>query len=250
MREQLCHYDGCHTFETTVPNKLYCGECGCKRKAENKVRRIGRPAVMDDGLWQAEEDRKLELARRRVEKDKWILDNKTFAFFDIETTNLAADIGEMLCACIVPLDSDEVKIFSDSRSDTQIIQEVRDELLKYDYVVTYYGTGFDIPFLQTRLLSKGFDPLPELRHVDMYYTARSNLRLRSNRLAVVSELLFGKNKKSEIRGEIWNRAMRGDEDAMKYIVDHCVKDVFVLRDVFMELQPFRNLSQTALRVYR
>jgi len=246
---KVCHYDGCHPIESAVANKLYCSECGCKRKAENKVRRIDRPLVYDDGLWQAEEDRKRQLAQKVAEKNKWILDNKSFAVFDIESTNLDANFGEMLAACILPLNPDgEVKIYRDTKSDEKIVQEVRDELANYDYVVTYYGTGFDIPFLQTRLINYDLEPLREIRHVDMYYTARTVLKLHSNRLAVVSELLFGKNKKTNISFERWNRAMRGDEEAMDYIVEHCVKDVEVLRDVFYELVRFKNLSQTPLRL--
>ncbi|KKM03885.1 hypothetical protein LCGC14_1769890, partial [marine sediment metagenome] len=126
--------------------------------------------------------------------------------------------------------------------DKDIAVQMRDYLEDLDYVCTYYGTGFDIPYLNTRLLIHNERPLAKLRHVDLYYVARTHLKLHSNRLDVVAESLFGESEKTRVVGPIWTRAMQGSEEDMAYIVEHCEKDVKVLEDVFETLRGFVNLS--------
>lgn len=528
----ICKHDRCHNFEPVTSNHVYCTTCNCKRKAETQRKRLETPVkTYDEETWELEERRKLARAERAREKNKWILSNRSFAFFDLETTNLNANIGEILCAAVKPRGK-RAKIFQSVKSDEEIIEQIRDELEKYDYVTTYYGcptpgqrvltadlkwekaekaqsvfgfdaytketnraiedkvwipghsrpigglgigrargrrrhfklgeivhnkevitdiwevvledgtkltvsgehpwliggtwvktrnlnmqlngyskkggstltrlitpwepftgedlykagwlagffdgegfvvvgnpiarsskttlrigagqnpgptlnqalkyledlgfsakagtdgfglilngtqeeklrflgqvrpnrllnkflsydefpalkqkgkrkrlkvidvkylgkgpvvglgtttetyllegfgshnTRFDIPYLNTKLLMAKKRPLTLIRHVDVYYTARWFLNLHSNRLGVVEETLFGgKTRKTRVLGQIWNKAARGDEEAMKYIVTHCRADVKILEDVFNELVPFRNLSNTAIRLF-
>jgi uncharacterized protein YprB with RNaseH-like and TPR domain len=248
--EKLCAYDECHTFESESWNGKYCTECKCKRKAENKKKQLKKPHVYDEEVWQLQENRKLALAHEREERDVWILRNKKIAMFDIETTNLDADIGEMLCACIKPLGG-KVKSFvvDTTAGDGALAASLREELRNYDYVVTWYGTKFDMPYLTTRLISAGEETLGYMRHVDLYYTSRFKLKLHSNRLAAVGEFMFGKTSKTRVIGPIWLRAIRGDKEAMDYIVKHCQMDVRELELIFCELVPHRNLSATPLRKY-
>lgn len=244
-----CEFDNCHDFEPGSAIARYCPQCHCARKEENRRRRLETPVnVYDAEAWEMEERRKLGRAERARAKNKWILANKSFCTFDIETTNLDANIGEILCAVVRPRGGRGTKIFQDIRNDANIVAQIRDELEKYDYTITFFGTRFDIPYLNTRLLLNGERPVRLMRQVDMYYTARWFLKLHSNRLAVVDESLFGKTRKTRVIGQIWNRAARGDEEAMKYIVDHCEKDVKILEDVFEELVEFRALSNTPVRL--
>lgn len=256
-----CALETCNNeFESGVANKKYCSAV-CKRTAENVARRLPEgirtkqpmlyvPGVYDEEKWQKQEDRKMALAMERQQQNAWILKNKSFAMFDIEATNLDADIGEMLCACIKPLGG---KVWTTQvvgvEQDRRIANEIREELKKYDYICTWYGTGYDMPFVTTRLMAWGDEPLGHIRHVDLYYTARWQLKLHSNRLASVAEFMFGKTQKDRVIGPIWNAAMRGDANALKYITTHCEKDVKELERVFLELVPYRNLAGTPLKKY-
>lgn len=252
LKERTCESCGA-PFEAAAHNQRYC-MAQCKRDAENRKRRVARQyTTYDEQTWDAEERRKLTKAQDNLLKNEWILANKTFAMFDIETTNLNASIGEMLCACVKPLGKDPIS-FIGPRYDNEIAVEIRDELEKYDYVVTWYGTGFDIPFLATRLLIFKEKPLKTIRHVDLYYTARGQFKLHSNALAVAAETFLGDSRKTRIVGKIWaNATRRGDmevgQKAMSYIVDHCIGDVVDLEDLFKIFARFRNLAKTPLRTY-
>jgi uncharacterized protein YprB with RNaseH-like and TPR domain len=174
--------------------------------------------------------------------------------FDIETTNLDASIGMILCACVKEMGGETFTAVSRMpeggfMDDHEVVVQIRDWLEEYDYVCTYYGTGFDIPYLNTRLLIHGERPINRIRHVDLYYTAKFQLKLHSNRLAVVAETLFGNSDKTRVLGPVWTRAAQGDPEAMKYIVDHCQIDVEVLERVFNHLRGFINLSEKRIKLF-
>lgn len=244
----ICAREGCNVkFKPAVHNQKYHDQ-KCKRRGESDRKRVGleRPTGIEQ-QWELEELRKETNALLAMEKSDYLLANKSFAMFDLESTHMDADFGRLICACIKPLGEEPI-VYSTLKGDT-IVEFVRDELQKYDYIVTYYGTGFDIPFLTTRLIKNGLEPLGLVRQVDMYYTARAKLKLASNRQANVVKSLTRKVERTDVVGEIWLRAAEGDKEAVKYIVEHCIADVHDLEEVFNWLVSYRNLGATPIRSY-
>lgn len=247
MFNRPCAYDACHPVESVVSNAAYCVPCKCKRKRENAVRRSEKSItdIYDEELYQLEERRKEARNARAKNKSAWILENKSFAMFDLETTQLDADFGRILCGCIKPLDG-EILTFAARTDDSKIVKKIRDELAKYDYIATWYGTGFDLPFLRTRLLVHNQEKLTPMRHTDMYYTARHNFKFASNRQSMVMLSLAGHAYRTPVIGRVWNDAGVGDKRALNTIVEHCQEDLKDLETLFKLLVPFRNLAETRL----
>src|SRR3990167_11382408 len=52
--------------------------------------------------WELEEARKDERAWAAIAKSQWLIENRSWCFFDLETTNLKANFGEILVGCIKP----------------------------------------------------------------------------------------------------------------------------------------------------
>jgi uncharacterized protein YprB with RNaseH-like and TPR domain len=155
------------------------------------------------------------------------------AFFDIESSHLKADFGVMLCACVKPLDEDVITL--DGRrgsNDKELCLRLKEELEKYDILVSYYGLGFDVLFLNSRLLHYGLEPLKMKYHIDMYGVVRKFAALHSRRLESVSKFLGIKGKGS-IEPELWVKAAYdGDKDALAKIKQHCKEDVEVLESLY------------------
>jgi uncharacterized protein YprB with RNaseH-like and TPR domain len=170
--------------------------------------------------------------------------------FDIESTNLKADFGYCLCFGYKELGAKRTHVLSvtdfkhhktDPTNDAPLMRRVHDVLTNHaDIIVTYYGKGFDRKFLNTRMLMAGLPPLPPLgyEHVDLYYTAKSNLALHSNRLASVAAALGCPMEKTALDGPTWTRAMAGDPRSIRYIIDHCRRDVDVLEYCYQKLRPY------------
>jgi len=248
----FCAYDNCHRFTPGSATGRYCPECKCKRKAENSRKRLNEPLPLDPvELWKLQEHRKIERLDLYQRKNEWLLANSKIGFFDLETSNLDASIGMIICGSIKEYKGKTVtypmKKVDGLLTDAEAVVKLRDDLEKYDYVCTYYGTRFDIPYINTRLIMHGERPINQLRHIDMYFTARFKLKLHSNRLVVVGETLFGESHKTRVMGPEWTRALMGDANSLRYITEHCEIDVAELEAVFEELRGFVNLGNVRIR---
>lgn len=166
--------------------------------------------------------------------------------FDLETTNLNADFGVILCAVVKPANGEPIVFRGDSYAnwkrrrsdDSKIVRDIVKTLLNYDIWCAHNGARFDVPFLRSRMLRAGMEPLPAKKLVDPVLLARSKLKLSYNSLEKVAEHL-GCNSKTEVRPEMWLRAsLDGSREAMNYIVEHCVQDVLVLEKVIGRLKEY------------
>jgi len=174
---------------------------------------------------------------------------------DIEATNLAADFGRVLCACVKPLDGKTLTISqTNSKSfkdrpwdDSEVVKRTMEELSKYDVWVTYYGKGFDIPFLKTRALSIGDRPYLYAFHIDLYFWVKYGLRMSRRSLLRMQEYLNLTEKKTPLTPEIWQKATAGNREAYNSIIEHCQQDVIVLEDVYKAALPhIKTLSRAVV----
>lgn len=247
-----CLFDRCHEFDPGSHNARYCVDCKCKRKQENAVRRSTDPLPSGPDFWALQETRKRELSERTQQKNEWLLANSKVVFFDLETFDLAADFGLVMVGCVKDRGGETRTYMAHGDDDEkQCVVAIRNDLEAADFVCTYYGTGFDIPYLNTRLLLNNERPISQIRHVDLYYKVRYGLKLNRNRLAnVENAFLKGTPKrKTEILPGIWRNALQGRQDALDYIADHCVRDVAILEDAFEILRGFVNLSVSKWKRY-
>lgn len=169
------------------------------------------------------------------------------AFTDGEMSNLSADFGQLLCACIVEYDPHHItganlQTFTladyDGKrwNDKGLAKAWRDALQEYDIMVTWNGIKFDVPFLNTRLRRWGLKELRSPRHKDLLYTARYKMRLSSNRLDNVAQFLGCQVSKTPMQPEQWTMAMGGHKPSYQYIVTHCRNDVRVLAECWERMK--------------
>jgi len=89
---------------------------------------------------------------------------------DIETSSLEADAGIVLGTGLLP-ETGKSEYLEAKRTDQEkgLLVKLLKRLEAYDVIVTWSGRGFDTPFLTTRLLKHGLNPLPLLSkiHLDL-----------------------------------------------------------------------------------
>lgn len=164
-------------------------------------------------------------------------------YFDLETTGLRGDYDFVISWCI--FDPKEDVMYSDTvqtediisgNFDKKVIKSLLKTMSKFDVLVTYYGTRFDIPFARTRAYANGFEffNMGTIKHIDVYNTVRSRLSLTRNSLEKACAL-FGIEGKNHISAEIWRRASFGNPKAIAYVLDHNMRDVRILRSLFEKL---------------
>jgi len=175
---------------------------------------------------EAIEKKRDRLGIRRKHED--LIYNKKVGYLDIETDNLNADVGIMLSYQIKTRDkeifySDNInkedwKCKDKFLADKRIVQRLIEDMSNFDVLVTYNGTRFDIPFIRARAIKHKIDfpGYGASTHIDLYYIARSKLKITRKSLENVCKLM-GIEGKTKLDMSVWFNARYGDEKAMKYI---------------------------------
>lgn len=169
--------------------------------------------------------------------------------WDLECSDLSANWGVVLCGGIKTYGRPGVKVpvSHNPVNDRDVIVAIAREVSDADAWITWYGSRFDVPFLNSRLIFHGLDPLPPIPHIDGWKIAKYKLKLNSNRLASVQDFLGLETEKTKVSGPTWLRAISGDKKAMAYIVEHCRRDVEVLEEAYdrikaLQTTPVLNLA--------
>jgi len=186
-----------------------------------------------------------------IPKENMTITQPKILYFDIETTNLGADFGEMLMyAYCWHNEPENVKVVSvlDYEKSFELPIEQRDKYLlpglinlinEADEVVAHYGSKFDCKFVQTRAIINDI-PIADIRWskiFDTCITARKQLKFQSNRLANIAEALGLDVRKSHLDKKIWRRANAYDIDAIIEMIDYCKQDVIVLYQIAQKIRP-------------
>lgn len=155
---------------------------------------------------------------------------------DMETTDLKADFGRIICAVIKEYGTRrDYRVFkpSDYKNDSKTVLAIRDKLEKYHICVTHYGKGFDIPFLNSRLFIMGEQRLKPMFHVDTYYIAHYHLKAISRKsLKNLGDSLRLDEEKMNIPKWVWNGARDGDKECIAKIIKRCISDVKMTEDLY------------------
>lgn len=152
------------------------------------------------------------LAKRFKSKEHWrflqAFGPRT-VFLDIETTGEPAGYGDITIVGLFGNGTATLLI----KGETLTYERLADELEKYDLIVTFFGTGFDLPYLRATY------PRLTLNHAhfDLCFAAR-RLGLRGGLKHIEYEL--GVTREQDIQGLdgwdavlLWHAWQSGDEDA-------------------------------------
>ena len=103
---------------------------------------------------------------------------KKGAVFDIETTGLSPKNSALiLSGFVIPQEDGSFlcrQIFADSLSDeASVIEQTLDIINGLDYIITYNGISFDVPFLEKRMANADIHKIPMPYNLDMYKIIRN-----------------------------------------------------------------------------
>lgn len=162
-------------------------------------------------------------------------------YWDLETTALRADFGQLLCGVIGehnstnPLEPElSTYVLRDFKSprgrcdDSQLAIDIKEHLEQFDLVIGYNSIKFDKNFLNTRLAFHGYGAVNIKRHKDLLYVMRYKFCLSSNSLKNACKFLFGNSQKTEMSMVRWREAHAGVRDAYDEVIYHCKQDVVEL----------------------
>ncbi len=169
------------------------------------------------------------------------------AYLDIETSSKKGDDGMVVAVGLLTDEKPEVMFAGTLEEEKKVLEWLKDKLKDYELIVTWYGSGFDIPFLSTRAIVHNVDltKLTELQMLDLCEWSRASLLLSSYKLTSVARFLKVSMPTNFHGGDVltlFKLVERGDLEARKLIVDHCKEDLTLLKRVHEKLKPLVKRS--------
>ncbi|MEZ5351666.1 MAG: ribonuclease H-like domain-containing protein [Bryobacteraceae bacterium] len=135
---------------------------------------------------------------------------ESWAFLDTETTGLAGGSGT--CAFLIGIGRITAGGFTvrqyfmrDFAEEASQLSAVAAALEDVEVLVTYNGTCFDLPLLETRYrMTRAIPPFQNIPHLDLLYGARRlwRLRLESCKLTELETRIIGHEREDDIPGEL------------------------------------------------
>ncbi|MBW3003761.1 ribonuclease H-like domain-containing protein [Candidatus Woesearchaeota archaeon] len=140
-------------------------------------------------------------------------------FLDIETTGLSRHYDDL--TVIGLFDGKQSSFFVKGQN----LDEFRDQIRKYNMLVTYNGKCFDVPFLKAKFPEVDFNKM----HVDLRF-AMKELGYSGGLKNI--ERMMGINRDEDLQGmdgfeavRLWHRYVKGDEAALDVLLRYNKADI-------------------------
>lgn len=122
-----------------------------------------------------------------------------------------------------------------NEDDYRITLSLWELINEADIVVAYNGKKADIKWMNTRFIVHSIPPPSNYIVIDPCETARKVFGFSSNKLDALAGY-FNIEHKMETSFELWDKAVRGDQNALNYMSLYCGKDVVILEKVYLKLR--------------
>jgi len=149
----------------------------------------------------------------------------SIVFLDIETTGLRFEYYDITV----------IGLFDGKKVNTYInginLDDFQFELPKYSIMVTFNGSRFDVPFIQTKYPNVRFDQI----HIDLRYALR-RLGYKGGLKSIERQLGIKRaSDVSDFRGidavRLWKRYRKGDDRALELLIKYNAEDIINLKRI-------------------
>jgi len=164
-------------------------------------------------------------------------------FLDIETTSTKGDTGQITAMGIIKDNKIKVKFADKPENEKEVLEWFKGELENCDMIITWFGSGFDIPYILSRSIINGINlsKIMKIPSLDLCRFCQDNLSLAKYSLAEVAKSLsIPRNNEMNWKDmlTLYIKATSGDKKARDDIMDHCKNDLQVLKKIYEELEPY------------
>lgn len=168
------------------------------------------------------------------------------AFVDIESTGLTADYNNLLVVSVKPYDEKPYSFsIRQAGNDQKVAREAKEALEQYEVWCTFYGKGFDIGFMNTRLLKWGVPPIEKRPHLDLFYALKYNTRMSRKSLAHFGRWLKCEEDKMDMTPQDWiDAGSNPNGPVMKKMIKRCESDCILTENIYKKTRHLvRSISK-------
>ena len=155
------------------------------------------------------------------------------ATFDIEATGLKGDYNSVLIVTVKPYGKKCITLSVDRPGDDRrLVVAARELLQRYPVWISYYGKGFDVPMIQTRLLSHRAKPLVKSLHLDIYWLLKAHIITARRSQAHYLRWMDTPSQKMDMSPEEWNQVLANPKKALVRMRQRCESDCIGLEGLY------------------
>ncbi len=170
---------------------------------------------------------------------------RTFVW-DIETSNLRADIGSLRVACFAELDSQgkikeiHTRDIIEMHGEKNLAEWIVNRIKESDILIGHNSDGFDKNFINGVLIRHNLPKLPKRIHIDTLQTARHGMKglLQSCSLENLADYFRLPIKKDKPSKHDWRGANNMEPESLQRIRERCISDVKITVLLWDKLKPF------------
>lgn len=160
---------------------------------------------------------------------------------DSESQGREADYGRLYVISVKPYGQDPTSfVIGENMQDKGMVVAARDMIDEADCIVTFYGKGFDVPMINTRLLRYGKLPLKPVHHIDMYFTLKPKIKTGSKSQAHLLEFLHDTmeaagipaEKKMTVAPNVWSDLPAFYHKNIRILRKRCESDTAGLESLY------------------
>jgi uncharacterized protein YprB with RNaseH-like and TPR domain len=164
------------------------------------------------------------------------------AFYDIESSNLSADFGCVVCVAIKPFGKRaRVFVVRTVGKDAKIVNDVLRALEQFTIIAGFYSDRFDRPFLNTRAVINKLRPLStNIKHLDLWRVAKSTMKVSRRNQGHLLRVLKASQSKMNVDPHVWSElptVNRGSKRHLRTLIKRCKSDVESLEQLYRRMRP-------------
>lgn len=146
--------------------------------------------------------------------------------------------GEILCFSAKWF-GDDGTMFFDGRDDhVQMIAEAWRILDEADVIIHYYGSEFDVKWLNQEFLQNGFPPPSPFKQIDLKKVVSRSFNFPSNKLQYVTTQLELAGKVEHEGFPLWVKCLEGEDEAWARMEEYNRQDVELLMELYEIVLPW------------
>jgi uncharacterized protein YprB with RNaseH-like and TPR domain len=148
----------------------------------------------------------------------------------------------ILCVSIKPFGK-PAKTYAVTKpgNDRRVVQEAKAALEACDAWVSYFGRGYDVKFLNTRLLRWGLPPIEPRPHIDLFYALKAKLLTARRSQGHLLSWLETPESKLSVSADVWASVSAEPQKHLPTLITRCESDVRGLEALYRRV---RHLIRT------
>ena len=148
------------------------------------------------------------------------------------------ETGDVICFAAKWFGDDEIMFF-DAREDLLTMVEAAYKLLdEADVVIHFYGSEFDIPWLNREFLENGWLPPSPFKQIDLKKQISKNFKFTSNKLQAITKQLSLEGKLEHEGFRLWVGCIEDDDEAWAKMEAYNRQDVNLLEELYEIVLPW------------